>query len=185
MKRLLLISGSMGAGKTTVARHVRKYAQEDGYMPASLKFADPLYEIHDAAMEILQRYGHNVKGVDRTFLQILGTNWGRRCLGENFWVDLVTPRIRALLSHPKSIVVIDDVRFPNELAIASQFPSLTVRLEASEEARRNRAEKWGSTVHESELSLDASSGFDVVFDTTSSYLEDLGRQLWKKMKENS
>lgn len=175
----------MGSGKTTVARHVRKWAHEEGYMPAYLKFADPLYEIHNAAMEILQRYGHEPKGISRSFLQILGTDWGRRCMGEDFWVDLVTPRISALLSHPKSIVIIDDVRFPNELKIAAMFPALTVRLEASEAARRNRAEKWGDVSHESELSLDASSGFDVVFDTTSSYLEDLGRQLWKKMKDES
>jgi chloramphenicol 3-O-phosphotransferase len=185
MKRLLLISGTQGAGKSSLARVIYKLARDASLKPSILKFADPLYEIHDATMNILAEYGNERKGIDRRFLQVVGTDWGRTYLGEDFWVNLLIPRVRNLLSHPDSIVIVDDVRFQNELDVSALFPSLTVRLDASEQARVLRAAKWGDVTHSSERSLDHDSGFDLVFDTTYAYLSDLGRQVWSKMMTGS
>jgi hypothetical protein len=182
MKRLLLISGTQGSGKSTIAHYVRQAAHKDGYLTHVLKFADPLYEIHASAVKIMDSYGKKIPTPNRPLLQLIGTDWGRAYLGEDCWVDILVPRISSVLTDPKSIVVVDDVRFPNELAISKQFPTLSIRLDATEDARRNRAEKWGDTRHVSELSLDRTSGFDLVFDTTHAYLEDLGRQVWEIMR---
>ena len=50
----------------------------------------------------------------RYCLQTLGTEWGRDFLSQNFWVDLTMHSVDNLLAISKS-VVIDDVRFPNEV----------------------------------------------------------------------
>jgi len=49
----------------------------------------------------------------RHAMQTLGTEWGRDCMGESFWIEIAEVKIRSLLNAGKS-VVIDDVRFPNE-----------------------------------------------------------------------
>lgn len=46
----------------------------------------------------------------RHLLQTLGTEWGRKCMGEDFWVDLWRARVEAA----GGLIVADDMRFPNE-----------------------------------------------------------------------
>lgn len=46
----------------------------------------------------------------RHLLQTLGTEWGRKCMGEDFWVDLWRARVEA----SGGLIVADDMRFPNE-----------------------------------------------------------------------
>lgn len=41
-------------------------------------------------------------------MQTLGTEWGRRCLGDDFWLRVWEA------TRPFGPVVVDDVRFPNE-----------------------------------------------------------------------
>lgn len=185
MRRVLFISGPMGSGKSTVARTISRLASRDHMQPCTLKFAEPLYEIHDAAKEILARYGYEFPTpISRSLLQTLGTEWGRKQISEDLWVNCIRPRIDTLLCHPSTIVIVDDVRFPNELALALQYESCRVRLTASEDARRNRAEKWGSQQHESETSITTGSQFDLYFDTTYSQLEDVACQIWDWMRKN-
>ncbi len=57
----------------------------------------------------------------RHTLQTLGTEWGRECLGEDFWVRIAQERIAAL----GGFVVIDDIRFENEAALCD----ILVRVE--------------------------------------------------------
>ena len=55
----------------------------------------------------------------------LGTAWGRESVHENLWVDLLMAQIERSESH---LVVIDDVRFPNESTAIRNRGGFTVEL---------------------------------------------------------
>lgn len=83
----------------------------------------------------------------RHLLQTLGTEWGRDCMGVDFWTELWKRRVQACLCGPWKYVIVDDVRFPNEV----------------EAVKAMRGEVWGVvrpgvtdfTGHRSEQNLSA------------------------------
>lgn len=125
MKRSQIIglAGRKGAGKSTIASHMM------GYGFAWRAFADPLKHIvrgflttrgFSTAEATRMLYG-DMKAVEqprlwghtpRHLMQTIGTEWGRRCIHPDIWVDLLMSEIDALQAVR---FVIDDVRFPNEV----------------------------------------------------------------------
>ena len=169
---IIAISGKMGSGKTTLAESlVEKYAG------VHLKFADPLYRMHEAIRNILDDYGYIMKPKDGKLLQLLGTEWGRETLGQNIWADLTENRIKQEIDDSEELeqeafIVVDDLRFDNELNLFKsiqdpRFKIIKIRLEASEEIRRERCSDWReNTAHPSEIGLDhRTSEFDMVIHT--------------------
>lgn len=51
----------------------------------------------------------------RRLLQTLGTEWGRDCLGEDFWAELWARKAQSVRDTENCAVIADDVRFPNEV----------------------------------------------------------------------
>jgi len=172
---VLFISGKQGSGKTTLASNLSNWLLgDDRFWLYNLKFADPLYEMHNAIYGVLERYGQ-AKPVktDGTLLQILGTEWGRKCVHPDLWVNILKSRvIDALKSDlwPRhKIVIVDDARLQNEVECFDKYQGLEViklRLECNEGFRKARAEKWReNTMHLSEVALDAYHGFDHIIYT--------------------
>ncbi len=175
---IVMLSGPQGAGKSSTARALTNQVRHTGYDGGIfyLKFAEPLYELHDAILDLME----NMSGISRVakdgpLLQYLGTDWGRRNFGENVWVDILKNRINGIkamaveMDKPfkKSLVIIDDCRFENEF---DAFPeALRVRLNAKESVRRLRAESWrDNTQHASETALNSyelKGYFDLFIDT--------------------
>jgi hypothetical protein len=60
----------------------------------------------------------------RHAMQTLGTEWGRKCMGENFWVDLWMRDAKRVKN-----VVCDDVRFQNEVDAIRSLGGLIVKVE--------------------------------------------------------
>lgn len=151
-KRIFLLSGRQGAGKSTYAKELVRVLPEC----ISVKFADPLYALHDACLPILHALELRPADMkkDGELLQILGTEYGRKKLGENVWVDAVRRRVnKHLEAHSKGFVVIDDCRFPNELE--AFHDAHKIRLVAPEEVRKARCSYWREdTKHPSETALD-------------------------------
>ena len=76
----------------------------------------------------------------RRLLQVLGTDAGRKILGENIWVDTVLNKVK------DKNVVITDCRFPNEAKALKNSGGFVVRVERPGMAAINN--------HLSETSLD-------------------------------
>lgn len=115
------LCGPAGSGKSTIAREiaVRAASSVDGDI-AVFPFAGPmksmikvlgvpfsgLYGTQEQRMEPQERL--NGKSA-RHALQTLGTEWGRNCMGEDFWVRAWESSIAGY-----ALAIADDVRFGNE-----------------------------------------------------------------------
>jgi hypothetical protein len=164
---IILISGRLGSGKSRLAEELTKSIPNS----CIVKFADPLYAIHESVRETLKSYDSDFKGINRDLLQDLGI-WGRK-QDEKFWVNIARKRVDKILKeHPDATVIADDLRFPNEfMAFADAF---TIRLKASEECRVRRAQKLGNLNHVSETAMDAFSDnmFSLILDTEHDSIEE-------------
>ena len=164
--KIILITGKQGSGKSTLSKNLTKTMSYTNKV-FNMKFADPLYKMHDAALEVARAYGIPTEIKEGVLLQLLGTEWGRKVKGENVWVDSMKSRIEMNTRNSQnSIVIIDDCRFENEF---NAFPdAFRIRLTAPESARSTRAESWRpNTQHPSETGLDhiMDSEFDAVINT--------------------
>ena len=118
------ISGVMCSGKTTLAKHVIGYVRENfhGEM-LKMSFADGIYEIaHDL---------FNMTVKDRKLLQQIGH--AMRHIDPYVWIDDTIGRCK---KHDH--VIIDDIRFRNELMSVKRAGFVTIRLKIDEETQLER-----------------------------------------------
>lgn len=122
-KLIIGFCGYAGAGKDTAANAAITVLRAYNRTAARVAFADPMRDMlaalgvpanhmYDRALKeapIASLSGHSY----RKLAQTLGTEWGRNCLGEDFWVDAAFARVQAA---DVDAVLITDVRFPNEAA---------------------------------------------------------------------
>ncbi len=163
MKKIILISGKQGSGKSSLSRAIIQHFKEsrDYILAMPVRFAAPLYEMHDSIGEVARKYGIPFAEKEGLLLQLLGTEWARHCKGVNVWVDALKEHIKVLemrerlaADFSQMIFVIDDCRFKNEFYGFKDI-SFTIRLHANEEDRKVRTHAWRDTVnHPSEIDLD-------------------------------
>ncbi len=153
----ILITGKQGSGKTTLAAKLEKYANSSTPGPRALreKFAGALYACSEAVLQVLLAAGIEVaRDKQKTLLQLLGTEWGRKQLGEDIWVRALQGRIAAS-PVPGPFVIIDDCRFENEFRAFAPTHTYTIRCVASRDTRRGRCDGWrDNDSHPSETGLD-------------------------------
>lgn len=143
--KIIALTGLAGCGKSTVASVLAEY----GF--GRVRFADPLKTmlralgLGDAEIEgpLKERPCHLLAGrTPRHAMQTLGTEWGRSCIGPDFWVGLWQRTACAVLDHGGRVAA-EDCRFPNEAAAARALggevwlvlrPGLAVGGHASEQA---------------------------------------------------
>lgn len=117
-------SPAMGSGKSTAAQHL-----VEQHRFVRLAFATPLKAMASALLlnaglpdeEVYDRVQGSRKeeiipvlGISsRRLQQLLGTEFGRKMIHEDIWVNLTLANARSYLDRGIS-VVIDDMRFPNE-----------------------------------------------------------------------
>lgn len=181
---LIGISGYARAGKDSLASFL---IEDHGYKRYA--FADALrgvvYALNPVVGVAPDIYGGNplrvqdivdLKGWDaakveheeiRRLLQAMGTEAGRKILGENIWVDTV---FRQIAEQGDENVVITDVRFPNE--------ALEVKAQGGFIVRVNRPGVAPVNAHPSEVALDE-WGFDytVPNDGTLDQLRSMAKYL--------
>jgi hypothetical protein len=106
----------------------------------------------------------------RHAMQTLGTEWGRDCMGEDFWIEVAEVKIRSLLNAGKSIVI-DDIRFENEFDfVKDTLGGTTVHIRRpSLEVAQPKPTWWRrffSRAHRSEGNLEKKP-FDFYFENTA------------------
>jgi len=113
------LCGLKQAGKSTVSRAL----STEGLKPCA--FADPIKDmLHAIGLTWDELYGGDKECANETLcgntprfaMQTLGTEWGRQMMGNDIWVNVMRNKLKILKSHTKG-VVIEDVRFPNEVAL--------------------------------------------------------------------
>jgi hypothetical protein len=182
---VILISGKQGSGKSSLAQGLERHFEKQNQKCFMLKFATPLYQMHDRILDLLNAYEYPVeKGkIDGALLQLLGTEWGR-AKDPDIWANIAVNRTRHTFELSKArVVIFDDCRFENEFTkLDANFERLfTIRLEADEYSRKLRAEKWrDKTEHPSETGLDEFANrkmFDLTLNTTNSTPADTLRRV--------
>jgi hypothetical protein len=157
MGKVILISGKMGSGKSTLQNTLLQkiFSGHKGLVGVGRNFADPLYEMHDFCRGVLRESGIPFDDTkkDRVLLQFLGTEWGRKTISEDVWVKALQYRIikdsaRYSKMGLESVHVVSDCRFKNEF---EGFPNaFRVRLKCREEIRKFRCTQWdGNQQHQS------------------------------------
>lgn len=114
---VIALTGLAGSGKSTASKYL---VEKHGYQ--LVKFAGPLKDMLRAIglgeghiegahkeTDLAMLSGHT----PRHAMQTLGTEWGRKCMGEDFWTNLWHSRVDGVLAFDGRVVV-DDCRFPNE-----------------------------------------------------------------------
>lgn len=125
---LIGFTGPAGAGKSTAAAALVEWL---GFVRH--RFADPLKRALAAlgASEAMLEGHLKAEPVDlfcgrtpRHAMQTLGTEWGRELIGADFWVNAWRRGLPA-----DGHVVVDDVRFPNEVAAIRQARGIIVAID--------------------------------------------------------
>jgi len=108
------ICGLKGSGKSYSANHFEK---KHGYQV--IKFAAPIKDMLRAIGLNNDDLDGSLKEAEKSLLcghtprwamQSLGTEWGRKCIDENFWVSLWERKVERSLEIGLPVVV-DDLRF--------------------------------------------------------------------------
>jgi hypothetical protein len=128
-----LYSPYPGAGKTTLAKTIEHYKCAE-----IISFASPMrymikalfqYATYNDFNLFYERYKERKEPILKTsirhMMRTLGTEWGRKCIRESFWVDIAEERIKRSCS---SIVVFDDMRFPNEYEMLKKHGAKFIKI---------------------------------------------------------
>lgn len=191
-----MLSGRQGSGKTSTAETLRLGAIRLGYGRCKImKFADTIYSFHEYILNRMETLtGKPRVKKDGVLLQLLGTDWGRKVMGEDIWVSCLQGQLgeykkNNYLDGKKTLVIIDDCRFENEF---DSLPlALRVRLEATSEARKARCAAWrDNEFHASETGLDtyaAQGRFDLLVytDADGSSPEHVATLILAQLAKNS
>lgn len=138
--QLIGFTGFAGSGKDTAARLlIEQHGFQNLKMAAGLKYmtysflnfvgcpADEAARLVDGTKEQKETPSEYFMGhTSRWFQQSIGTEWGRNCMGEDFWVWAFTQKAKGLEK-----VVCTDVRFPNEVEAIHKLGGRVYRVHRS------------------------------------------------------
>ena len=154
--KIIAFTGFAKSGKTTACEYLQNKIDEECdfqlYMSQRYSFAAPLRRIADSIYpdvdfydsSVKEKVNDNIGKSPREILQLLGTDVARK-IHLSTWTDMAKREILSTMNDglTESIVLIDDMRFPNEYEVLQQledtegeisfFPCALYRSEVSPE----------------------------------------------------
>ena len=160
------ISGKKRSGKDTVYQLIRKdIAYRGNVFIARAAFGDDIKE------EVAKATGKSLAHIEenkerfRPILQWWGADFRRHYEGENYWLDRMQ-RMMSSIRDPE-VLVITDVRYPNEANLVKSFGGIMIRV---------KRETGLEDPHSSENLLDYYEDFDYWLNNDGT-LENLENQV--------
>jgi len=160
------ICGKMCSGKSTLAKIIMEKFSDDVYEIDS--FAGKIYDI---AYDLFQ-----MKGKNRHLLQQIGTKM--REIDLNIWINYLTHKHKDAQN-----IIIDDVRYFNELMSLKKNGYFIIKLNISNELQETRIKQLydnsdqhlNKRTHKSETSLDSFNNdvFDLIIDVDNDNIEEI------------
>ena len=143
------ISGKKRSGKDTVYELIRMLKQGDGVYPLRAAFGDQIKEEVAGVTGVDLDHIEEHKERFRPMLQWWGADFRRHYKGENYWLDKMLAKMKTITG--KEVLVITDVRYPNEAELVKEAGGIMIRVD-----RKTGLED----AHGSENLLDSFEGFD-------------------------
>jgi hypothetical protein len=129
--------GPAGCGKSTAAAHL-----VEGYGYSLLKFAHPIKEM----LRVIGLEDRHLEGEakeipcdllggvsPRRAMQTLGSEWGRKLIHPDIWVSAWMREAVWRLQNGQRLVI-DDLRYPNELDAILRLQGVTIRIVRRDQA---------------------------------------------------
>lgn len=168
LPRVVALTGAAGSGKSTAADYLIRH---HGY--ERVKFAGPLKAAFAAMGFSQEQIEGDLKETPcawlnfktpRHAMQTLGTEWGRNCIGEDFWSELWVHHANKVLADGRRVVV-DDCRFPNEATAVRGLGGVIIKLEgrggiAGSHASEEGCGYWDSVVENDGCVTDLYAGVE-------------------------
>ena len=127
-----LYSPAPGCGKSTLADLLIEHQRVSFAAPLKSAVSHMLNQLGLSALHYIYVDKEAIipgLGVSaRHMLQTLGTEWGRACIHPDFWVKIARAKTERIMNNGGSVVV-DDVRFPNEVAMIRELGGELWRIE--------------------------------------------------------
>lgn len=181
--QLIALTGPAGAGKDTIADIL---ASDYGY--AKLAFADPIRAMLRALFEFAEldlaymadrsQKEQPIPGLHgvsyRRLAQTLGTEWGQRCVGRTFWVDMLDRAARARREQGERLLVVSDLRFHHEAAWVREQGGLIWRVVRDVPSVRPHVSESEMHAIQADRRVINEGGIDELWSTVDALMEGAG-----------
>lgn len=143
MNNLIGLTGKAGVGKTTIAQGFKSiYGYEIESYASPLKAALAILtgkSLHNFTITECKEKPLLPNGMTpRQLMQMMGTEFVREMIDEDFWIWNMEARIKDTL-HTGGRIVIDDIRFENEAQLVRDLGGKVVHLERDYEPVTERS----------------------------------------------
>ena len=129
--KIIALTGPKGVGKTTIAKEIEANNWERS---AIYSFADPIRRMLRSIVpeSTLRDPEAKEQPIDwlggkspRQIMQTLGTDWGRKMISDDIWLQVMR---RTIKEQPFDVAIIDDCRFENEMELVHEMGGKVYRL---------------------------------------------------------
>ena len=181
--KVILLTGPAKAGKGHTANYIIQKLRHGKVFKFATRLKVMLARIGNKMPTELEKVKDQSFYKDVTYrqaMQTLGDEWGRQCIGEDFWVDRCVADVKLRELEEKiskdSLVIFDDTRYPNEiLRMKEEFDTTVINIVPTFEGYEPIAESDHASENQ-ELPYDyqiINSGFDELHRQIDEIMEEI------------